>query len=539
MTGLYLENVQFSLKKMRIIDGQVSLTQIGQNLKSKYNGCYGAELVYGQKCLTCQDVVIAHAQRGWTILNIESIAQCMPDGVAKVPYDTHQQDLFNYFNDKQDQELKQIQETLENVKLDQNDEQNQSDEQDSNIVMKEIMSEDQKSNFKQALSELSEIGFNPMQWDQNRLKEEKVKRVDSLINMLNISLDSIGKNQAQQIKFADREKVTSYKYLPQEFDNLTEIYRQKCDQNVIIYLNITKDNQEEQTQYELELAPKQCSIYIQYRVVVQEQLLTIQIQLQNQTVSWDIPKRKSLLNTLMMQIEDLQVVDREYNYSYKPKSMLDKHYNLFRLNIYVPIATQKRILFMDSFQTTNNKQTDILPEYVQDIEEHINEGCQFFGHFHIKKVPGIISVGFSGRGQAAQFIKKNFTLNHTINEFYFSDDSQTIKVNNQIVSPLNGYISQNLELDQQNYYLKIVSSKLIDSNQQESQFYTFTALKSKSQLKNEELLPKFQFQYDFDPISMLYKECTYGDYIVVSLAIFGGLLAFSTYIQRFLSLYLL
>lgn len=40
----------------------------------------------------------------------------------------------------------------------------------------------------------------------------------------------------------------------------------------------------------------------------------------------------------MMQIDDLMVVDKENNYSYKPKSMLDKHYNLFRLNIYVPVA---------------------------------------------------------------------------------------------------------------------------------------------------------------------------------------------------------
>lgn len=35
-----------------------------------------------------------------------------------------------------------------------------------------------------------------MQWDEKRLKSEKGIRVESLINMLNISLDSIGNNLA-------------------------------------------------------------------------------------------------------------------------------------------------------------------------------------------------------------------------------------------------------------------------------------------------------------------------------------------------------
>lgn len=238
MTGLSLRDITHTLRKSPINNGLAQPVERTANLQFN-DSCYGAQLYENQRCLTCQDVMIAFQQRRWLLPNLATIKQCVPEGHSVLPFDDFQQQYYDLLNIQQEETLEGVKEQLKDIKVsDILKDENEEDEETQ--PLKGMMTDDQKQKFKEALMELSEITYNPMQWDEERLKQEKGTRVESLIGMLNISLDSIGNNLANQIRFADREKVISSKNLSfSEEVQLTEVYRHKCEHNLKLSLNLT------------------------------------------------------------------------------------------------------------------------------------------------------------------------------------------------------------------------------------------------------------------------------------------------------------
>ncbi|CAK90305.1 unnamed protein product (macronuclear) [Paramecium tetraurelia] len=164
-----------------------------------FTSCYGAELIVDQRCYSCQDVMMAFAQRRWTQPNFESIVQCV--GQPIVQFDDSELLQFLKTDLNHQKQLYLTKNELINITPTQLFK--QSFELDDNDTTNQILTQEQRGKFKKALDLLSEFSYNPMQWDEQRLQEEKNKQFDQLINMLNISMDHIigGTKKSKQFKF--------------------------------------------------------------------------------------------------------------------------------------------------------------------------------------------------------------------------------------------------------------------------------------------------------------------------------------------------
>ncbi|CAD8099479.1 unnamed protein product [Paramecium sonneborni] len=511
MMGSYLQDVQHTIIKTRIINENLQYVQENQNVN--FTSCYGAELLIDQKCYSCQDVMMAFAQRRWRQPNFESIIQCV--GQPTIQFDDSELKQFIEADLNHSKELLITKNELINVTATELFKQSIEVDDDEEDATEQIMTQEQRDKFKKALGQLSEISYNPMQWDDQRLKQEKGKQIDQLIGMLNISLDHIGGTLASQLRFSDRERVLPFKNLTKNVSLLTEIYRQKCETTLKIFINASYNDESVIEHFELDMSKDQCSIPFYYST--QDETMTIQVQ--NHEIQWNI-NTSVMMNQFVFYIEKLLVINEEYNYNYQPNSMLDRAYNQFRISVYVhvkqiknPLNNNKRLLFSESFQVEQPSQSYI---EVSDIEEHIDEACRFFGYFYIKKVPGIFAI--QSNKPAMELINKTFQGNHTF-QLSFGNQPITQRVTESQFSS--------------KYYLKLVTTNSIDIWNNQNVFYTFTQQRS---LYNATITPFIEFQYEFDPISMTIQSTSITNYLVIVFAVIGGVFAVSKYIAGILNM---
>ncbi|CAD8183774.1 unnamed protein product [Paramecium octaurelia] len=511
MMGSYLQDVQHTMIKTRIVDENLEYVDVKQNIN--FTSCYGAELLIDQKCYSCQDVMMAFAQRRWRQPNFESIVQCV--GKPTVQFDDSELKQFRQADLNHQKELQLTKKELVNVTATELFKQSIEVDDEEEDATEQIMTQEQRDKFKKALGQLSEISYNPMQWDEQRLKQEKGKQIDQLIGMLNISLDHIGGTLASQLRFSDRERVLPFKNLTQDVKLLTEIYRQKCETTLKIYLNASYDNESKVENFELDMPKDQCSIPFYYSA--KDDIMTIQVQ--NYEIQWKI-NTSVMMSQFVFFIEKLLVINEEYNYNYQPNSMLDRAYNQFRISVYVhvkqiknPITKNSRLLFSESFQVEQPSESYI---EVSDIEEHIDEACRFFGYFYIKKVPGVFAI--QSNKPAMELINRTFQGNHTF-KLSFGDQTSTQR------ETYSQFSSK--------YYLKLVTTNNIDIWNNQNVFYTFTQQRS---LYNETIAPFIEFQYEFDPISMTIQSTSITNYLVIVFAVIGGVFAVSKYIAGILNM---
>ncbi|CAD8178983.1 unnamed protein product [Paramecium pentaurelia] len=90
ITGTHLEDMEYTIHKLRMRDGKFINKDYAEKVKlfeqslyqwnwyntNEVNDCYGAQLFEGQKCITCQDVLLAYASRDWPLPRKENIEQC-------------------------------------------------------------------------------------------------------------------------------------------------------------------------------------------------------------------------------------------------------------------------------------------------------------------------------------------------------------------------------------------------------------------------------------------------------------------------------
>jgi hypothetical protein len=71
---------------------------------------------------------------------------------------------------------------------------------------------------------------------------------------------------------------------------------------------------------------------------------------------------------------------------------------------------------------------------VIELDEHSGEGCQLYGHFFIKKVPGNFHISFHGKGMAALFLPQDFPIDHTINLLEFTQEKEELTLGRIVAS---------------------------------------------------------------------------------------------------------
>jgi len=84
------------------------------------------------------------------------------------------------------------------------------------------------------------------------------------------------------------------------------------------------------------------------------------------------------------------------------------------------------------------------------------------------------------------------------------------------------------------YYLKIVSSEFVHPLWGKQPFFEFSHLENI--VERDLMVPKIEFKYDFDPISMRHvrKRRGFFEFLVQLCAIIGGIYAFSTLLNKLL-----
>lgn len=268
----------------------------------------------------------------------------MPDHKARMKVDNFEKELSELLSQTTDEMMQdisqQLSETEEKMKKVEKEmqEKNITEEQlEKTQPLQNLLSETQKKHFSQTIKELGEMSYNPQQWNDDRLRQEKVDRVESLISMLNLSLDDYTETLQGQIKFTKREHLVTERKLENHLVNISTIERAKCEQDLLIYLNVTYNS--EQINVTLPMPKGVCALEVAYLATDLENADHIDLQVfigDNTTFDWRIQKedRNSLLASFYITIDNL---DADGLNQYSKRSRIDLGNNQLRFSVYIPI----------------------------------------------------------------------------------------------------------------------------------------------------------------------------------------------------------
>ncbi|KAM3133548.1 hypothetical protein pb186bvf_014390 [Paramecium bursaria] len=239
----------------------------------------------------------------------------------------------------------------------------------------------------------------------------------------------------------------------------------------------------------------------------------------------------------------IQIYDKEYMVEFQEDECRvqfkqnDTHI-LFQNKSVKLLQQQNRLLYQENHDGERRGPVLLNMQDIIDIQFTQGEGCQFFGHFYIKKVPGNFHFGFHGKGQAALFLGQQYNIEHTINllEFTTRKGENTLGKYIKTTNPLDRKKTQVLFNEETSYYLKIVESQY-QSLTKSQDLYLFTSRQTNHLIT--ERLPSVVFKYDFDPISMQYEQrvSNLGQLLIVVCAVVGGVYSISQYIASILIIF--
>lgn len=204
--------------------------------------------------------------------------------------------------------------------------------------------------------------------------------------------------------------------------------------------------------------------------------------------------------------------------------------------MYGYIHSHGRLLFTENFGKERRGPQFLNLNDVANMVYSQGEGCQFYGHFYVKKVPGNFHIGFHGKGQAAIYLNTLQRLDHTIHSLEFSGrhtaptKGRYLKTSN----PLDGTVHANEPGQDSQYYLKLVEAKYETMATRTKEFYTFTAHEQRGEQRS--VLPEVHFKYEFDPLTMHYHSriSSISQLLIAYLGTIGGVFAMSKFAQSWL-----
>lgn len=176
-----------------------------------------------------------------------------------------------------------------------------------------------------------------MQWNDERLKEEKGSTIESLMNILNVSLTSYTEKLYKQVRFMGRETVYPEKRLPRiPFKaNLTRIERTQCENRLNISLRIESDPEENlNSSIQVMMEEGVCQLVVGIATSKNDGTeLEVDFIFGDQaTATWKITR--SPIGSIIKHV-NLTIIGVQSYESIFQRSLVDKTHNTFKFSLYV------------------------------------------------------------------------------------------------------------------------------------------------------------------------------------------------------------
>ncbi|KAL4485018.1 hypothetical protein ABPG74_020195 [Tetrahymena malaccensis] len=555
--------------------------------------CYGAELYEGQICLTCSDVLIAFAQRGWPQPMKEQISQCnegtkenfktvqMLDGEVK------QSNSVNVFRPPPDQnnliEILQRTNIVEQI----------MSQIDPRIY--DVMDENDTQFFNQILAELNEIQFNPEENSQMQQNYEITSRVQQIQILLSKYYSELQAIKPKEISLQTSADYLNISEMPTEKRVLfqMQISRPICNESIVYKVRLSSNlNQIQNSAQASEflkneglqtMNERECihvfPIFIEkspfnaMSIILSIPDFDVQQQYIFEEKNWNITlelikdsttqKFVSQNNKKTIHIQYIpQNLNQQINQSQQKQRQQDNVQNQQNQEESQSNGTQeqqqdkqqnssqqeeanengqgkKRVLFQQNYgHETITGDKVFSQETLNEMQQQLNqrEKCQIYGHFYVKKVPGNFHVSFHNEGLLLMHSNLIFNLRHTIHtlEFTTEDGSLTLGKYTKSSNPLDKTVHNPGHGMDTDYYLKVVNTVFENMLSEHNNIYSFTSLETSG--VRDFRLPSVNFRYEFDPITVLHyrKSRSFTQFIVTLCAIVGGSIAISKYIYTLL-----
>jgi hypothetical protein len=123
------------------------------------------------------------------------------------------------------------------------------------------------------------------------------------------------------------------------------------------------------------MEPEQCNVSLAYECteMVDERIM-IEARVGDHMVAWMIRKAgaQSLLSNLHFNITNVTLSGEMQRRS---KPLIDVPNRSFRLSVYVPLKSKRRMLYQEDFSLRDGEDRTLDLADASDIQEHLGEGC--------------------------------------------------------------------------------------------------------------------------------------------------------------------
>jgi hypothetical protein len=169
---------------------------------------------------------------------------------------------------------------------------------------------------------------------------------------------------------------------------------------------------------------------------------------------------------------------------------------------------------------------------LNELREHMGEGCNVHGTMIVKKVPGNFHISCHAHADLVHFFfgSKPMNVTHYVHDLSFGEQTEHLRdVEEANTHALNGAFKVALPdpNDSQSavsyeYYIKIVPTLYERINREIIESYQFVA--NSNELAGKYRLPAIYFRYEFSPITVKFteKRKSFSHFLVQICAIVGG-----------------
>lgn len=174
------------------------------------------------------------------------------------------------------------------------------------------------------------------------------------------------------------------------------------------------------------------------------------------------------------------------------------------------------------------------------VKKQLGTGCQLYGHFFVRKVPGNFHISTHSKAPILMRLNHEVSARHKIHMLEFTKEKEEITQgayakHTNTLDGAEALVGSGTDVE---YYLKIMDSYYQHSIWGEKQLLEFVSHKSTVEKNN--YVAQVQFKYDFEPVSMQYVSRGGGSiwqFLVSLCAIIGGVFAASTFFETIVSRY--